>query len=482
MFGVSNSMLKNKKNAEYLSMREKINGNDLDDQIIGMKFFRDFISNEPEITIHPSLYSRIHSLFKESENIILKTEASFIFANCFDGSAHEESIKLLKNENIIRSLVCTIFRYPNEYDLIHGCVWSLNNYAVKSAENRDVVIHSHVVPSLMQLLSDLDLPTELLSNILWLIHNLSRGHPKPNRDFIVPLIPTLAALYQHEDLEIVEHALWIAFYVTEDSNSKLINQWFLSDKKMPVVSGITVSEEVITINHSIALINLLDRLSQSEVVGLKPAVMLAGNLLHIDEQENSHHTFYRNIVAPLLNVLQRTQDFVCPEVSNQSLWALEQIIAKSPYQIQKILALDDSVTLLEKLMNHNDASVRHESTYCLLSMICNGTIEQSNKILKHTNIRIRFGQYFSNLNPEHKANYTVISMFLVAFKRLQVCCDTKDVFCDDLIKHLVPYISDSPTSTIPKEFQRDCKQIFEYYRKMQPAISSIKPRLIKVRI
>lgn len=82
-------------------------------------------------------------------------------------------------------------------------VWALGNIAGDGPTTRDYVLNNNAIQGLMPLISN-ETPISFLRNIVWLMSNLCRNkNPSPPFDKIRVMLPVLAELLQHNDVQVL---------------------------------------------------------------------------------------------------------------------------------------------------------------------------------------------------------------------------------------------------------------------------------------
>ena len=60
-----------------------------------------------------------------------------------------------------------------------------------------------------------------MRNVVWTISNLFRGKPQPHLSAIVAAVPTLVAVLQHGDEEVLTDCCWCLSYLTDGANERI---------------------------------------------------------------------------------------------------------------------------------------------------------------------------------------------------------------------------------------------------------------------
>lgn len=82
-------------------------------------------------------------------------------------------------------------------------VWALGNIAGDGPATRDIVLNNNAIEGLMRLITN-ETPISFLRNIVWLMSNLCRNkNPPPPFEKVKVMLPVLAELLQHTDIQVL---------------------------------------------------------------------------------------------------------------------------------------------------------------------------------------------------------------------------------------------------------------------------------------
>jgi len=226
-------------------------------------------------------------------------------------------------------------------------VWALGNIAGDSSSCRDFILQLQVIPYLIQL-TGVGVPQPLRKNAVWTISNLCRGRPAPVFSFIRITIPYLVQLLHDPDSNIVGDALWALSYITDGDNERIEE-----------VLKFPVAEIVVPL--------LLHKLSTVYA----PALRVVGNI-STGEDRHTQAILDAGVIPRLRVLLEGNSKGIIREVC----WALSNITAGTPNQIQFIFDEPGLVIALRDLLHIADFAVKKEATWALANITSTGSLMQ----------------------------------------------------------------------------------------------------------
>lgn len=203
-------------------------------------------------------------------------------------------------------------------DVMDQAIWGLGNIAGDSTQSRDYVLELNALEAVIALFHR-EVSTvggvSLLRNLTWAISNFCRGKPQPNFQRVRSVLPILATLLSHDDVEILTDACWALSYLSDGENDRI--------------------QAVIDVGICPRLIELLSH--QTEAIQV-PALRTVGNIVTGDDSQ-TQTLLNLNVVArlgELLNLSERRA------IKKETCWAISNITAGNVEQIQTVIAVHHS--------------------------------------------------------------------------------------------------------------------------------------------
>lgn len=146
-------------------------------------------------------YSYIFNVFKNIKifSTDFQYECSWILTNVASGSSANTTS--IVNEGAVPLLI-NLLKSP-DIRVMEQAVWALGNIAGDGPKLRDIVLSNGIVPILNSLLKTTQQVTAQ-QNIVWTLSNLCRSKtPPPNFNYLLPSIPLLVGMLNHNDSQVV---------------------------------------------------------------------------------------------------------------------------------------------------------------------------------------------------------------------------------------------------------------------------------------
>jgi importin subunit alpha-1 len=237
-------------------------------------------------------------------------------------------------------------------DMREQAVWALGNIAGDGAASRDVVLDSGALaPLLRRLVPDASLG--FIRNATWTLSNLCRGKPAPDFAMVRDALPTLAALINAQDRDVLTDALWALSYLSDGEADRL---------------GATLAPG--------ALPRIVELMAHHHTVVQTPALRTIANLITGDDQQTQQ--VLDAGALPRLLALMRHKN---RSLRKEATWAVSNCMAGSREQIQAVLDAGITPTLVE-LLREGEFEIKKEACWAISSAISRGLPAQIDELVR----------------------------------------------------------------------------------------------------
>ena len=205
------------------SVSEALHGDDEQGQLASATWLRKLLSVEKDPAIEhvvraDGVVPRLVELLATGAACPrLQLEAAWALTNVASGTSEQTACVVA--HGAVPVFVQLLATSPHE-DVREQVVWALGNVAGDGAAHRDLVLAEGAVGPLMAQINEQS-SLALLRNATWAISNLFRGAPKAPFHAVAPMLPCLAFLITHEDVEVVTDACWALSYATDGTNEQI---------------------------------------------------------------------------------------------------------------------------------------------------------------------------------------------------------------------------------------------------------------------
>jgi hypothetical protein len=231
-------------------------------------------------------------------------------------------------------------------DVREQVVWALGNIAGDITAARDLVLDSGALaPLLRRLVPDAKL--DLIRKATWTLSNFCRGKPAPNFAKVRDALPTLAALINEQDKDVLTDALWALSHLSDGDRERLA-----------AVLEAGVVKRVVEL------------LAHPQLVVKTAALRMVGNIVTGDDLQ-TQAVIQAGALPHLLKLLMVEKK----AVKKEACFAISNIMAGAQDQIQAVLDAGAAPVLVH-LLQHGEWDVKKEACWALTNATERGAAAQ----------------------------------------------------------------------------------------------------------
>ncbi|XP_003742068.1 importin subunit alpha-1 [Galendromus occidentalis] len=289
-----------------------------------------------------------------AESPALQFEAAWVLTNVASGN--ESQTRAALEAGISDAFVRLLDSSSPE--VVEQVLWGLSNIAGTGAEYRDLLLQMGLLPVLVKLVESTN-SRSLLATAAWCVSNLCRKMGSlPEYKALLPAIPVLTKLVQHDMVAVASDACWALSYFTDGSNERI--------------------EAVCRAGAVPPIIKLLRNCTDPSV--LIPALRVIGNIVTGDDRQTQ-----MVIDAGALSALKNRFEVGAEATKKEVIWALSNVLAGNVVQIEAVLN-EGLMEPLIRMLSVGDYKTQLEATWAICNFTCGGTPVQISQLFEYDTI------------------------------------------------------------------------------------------------
>lgn len=217
--------------------------------------------------------------------------------------------------------------------------WAIGNLSGEGAAVRDEALRLGAMPALLTVLSSPNQPIHVLRNATWAVSNLCRCKPAPPLESVAVALPTLAALLNHQDDQLIVDAAWGISYISDGPPERV--QAVLETGVMP------------------RIVELLSAPTSSVKL---PAIRIIGNIAAGTDAQTQ--IIINSGALPAMGALLRDSKRA---MRKEACWTISNIAAGQSHQIEALIAANICIPILECL-SAKELDVKKEAVWTIANI------------------------------------------------------------------------------------------------------------------
>jgi hypothetical protein len=293
--------------------------------------------------ISTGVVPRLVELLSRDDHPSLQFESAWALTNIASGTSEHTLVVIQAN-----AVPCFIrLMQSPSLEVVEQCVWALGNIAGDSPKCRDYILGLNAVQPLVAVIMSAQAKVTTRRNAVWALSNLCRGKPLPETAHVLPIVPVLASILEHQpDEEMLQDACWALSYLSDGPNDRI---------EMVLNSGV--------------LGKLVQLLGSSDAKTLVPALRTVGNIVTGNDKQTQ-----AVLNAGALSFAPTLLKHAKKNVRKEVVWMISNITAGTEEQIQTVIAAEVLPLVLQQLKSA-EFEVKREAAWAVSNISSGGTAD-----------------------------------------------------------------------------------------------------------
>ncbi|XP_031549257.1 importin subunit alpha-3-like [Actinia tenebrosa] len=280
---------------------------------------------------------------QQANNAALQFEAAWALTNIASGTS--EQTQAVVSAGAVPHFM-ELLNSPRQH-VCEQAVWALGNIIGDGPVLRDYVIGYGVVKPLLKFVNP-SVPITFLRNVTWVIVNLCRNkEPPPPIDTIREVLPALALLIHHQDLDILVDTVWALSYLTDGGSHQI---------QLVIESGVVQF--------------LVPLLSHQEIKLQTAALRAVGNIV-TGTDEQTQVVLNHGALSHFTGLLNHPKE----KIRKEAVWFLSNITAGNQSQVQEVIDAG-LIPLIIQTLETGEFQTQKEAAWAISNLTVSGRQEQ----------------------------------------------------------------------------------------------------------